>query len=184
MNFAGRALYYWDRLFYYLSFLVSTATRFVVGMGFYLTGKGKFEHLDGVAEFFKSLNIPHPELQANLVAHLEYYGGIAIMAGVLTRFFASGLAVSMIVALMTTEREDTINAFRYLLNYSVPEDFSKVPTDITAFAYLALLAWLIFFGAGVLSVDYWAGRWIRQKLGITQGDTPTLDLTPREKISA
>jgi uncharacterized membrane protein YphA (DoxX/SURF4 family) len=187
MNIAGKAMYYWDRLFYYLSFLVPTATRAVVGLAFYTTGKGKLEHLPDIIEYFRSLGIPHPEIQAPLVAHLEYYGGIALMAGLFTRFFGAGLAITMIVALLTADKSDIINAFHNQLNLPVPEDYNtdRVPTEVTAFTNLALLGWLVFYGPGVLSVDYWAGRWIRRKLGILPDSaSETVDLKVPERISA
>lgn len=55
--------------------------------------------LDGVQDGFTKMGAPFPMLTAPLVAGLEFFGGIALVVGLLTRVVALGLAVNMIAAL-------------------------------------------------------------------------------------
>ena len=138
-------LTYWDRFLPWLQCLPALLTRLAVGFGFYMTGQGKLSHIDNVIEFFTSLNIPLPQYQAPFVAHLEYYGGLLLLAGLLTRPVALLLSGTMVVALLTADRAD------FLASWSTSSE--KVPAEITAFAYLVFLLWLVATGAGLFSLD-------------------------------
>lgn len=159
-----------DRAMALLMFAPALFTRVVVGCGFYFTGKGKWSHIDHVVDFFTSLHIPHPEIQARVVATLELAGGICIVLGLFTRFFAAGLSTTMLVALMTADHDDIVNAIHYVRDLPVPDNWDKVPTDVTSFAYLAFLLWLVFYGAGKVSLDYLFGRFLRRAVGIIKDD--------------
>lgn len=138
-------LTYWDRFLPWLQTLPALLTRMMVGFGFYVTGSGKLEHPENIVEFFKSLGIPYPELQAPFVSHLEYYGGILLMLGILTRPVSALLSGTMVVALLTADKAD------FLATWS--KDADKVPAEITAFVYLVFLLWLFVTGGGLLSLD-------------------------------
>ena len=139
-----------------LSFLAPTLTRMVVGYGFFLTGRGKLNHLDTFAGLLQDLGIPFPEIQANFVAHLEYYGGIAILLGVLTRFVAFFLSSTMVVALLTADK------MAFLQSWNPGGE--TVPIEVASFVYLVMLTWLVFHGAGCLSLDGLFGwLWARRK---------------------
>ncbi|MBS2036950.1 DoxX family protein [bacterium] len=135
----------WDRLLVWAVSLPALATRMTLGFGFYLTGKGKLEHLDNLVAFFNELHIPLASYQAPMVARIEYYGAILLLIGLYTRFSALLLAGTMMVALMTADKAD------FLASWSTESE--KVPTEITAYAYLLLLLWLVVNGGGVLSLD-------------------------------
>ena len=138
-------LNYWDRFLPWLQTLPALLTRLTVGFGFYVTGSGKLAHPENIIEFFKSLGIPYPELQAPFVANLEYYGGILLLLGLLTRPVAFLLSSTMVVALLTADKADFIASWG--------TESEKVPTEITAYAYLLLLIWLFVAGGGLLSLD-------------------------------
>ncbi|HEY7513061.1 MAG TPA: DoxX family membrane protein [Vicinamibacteria bacterium] len=135
-----------------LAFLAPLATRVVVGWAFYLTGSGKWAHVDNTVTFFTELGIPFPQANAAFVATLELVGGICLLLGLLTRLFATGLASTMAVALMTADKE------RFLESWSTASDFS--PTDISAFVFLLFLLWLALYGPGVVSLDTLLARWL------------------------
>jgi len=128
-----------------LAFIAPLATRLVIGLAFFQAGSGKFRHFDNVVGFFDSLGIPLPAFNAGLVASMETVGGIMLILGLFTRFFASGLSITMVVALLTADTAD------FLSSWSSASESS--PTDIAAFTFLLFLLWLVFFGAGKLSMD-------------------------------
>jgi putative oxidoreductase len=128
-----------------LAFIAPLATRLVIGLAFYQAGSGKFRHFENVVGFFDSLGIPFPAFNAGLVASMETVGGIMLILGLFTRFFASGLSITMVVALLTADTAD------FLSSWSSASESS--PTDIAAFTFLLFLLWLVFYGAGKLSLD-------------------------------
>jgi len=128
-----------------LAFLAPLATRIVIGLAFYHTGVGKIRHFPNIVQFFDSLGIPFPTFNAGLVSGMEAVGGIMLILGLFTRFFASGLAVTMVVALMTAD------SATFLASWSSASENS--PTDVAAFVFLLFLGWLVFYGAGKLSLD-------------------------------
>ncbi len=141
-----------------LAFLPPLLTRLAIGQAFYQTGGGKLANMENVIAFFTSLGIPFPELNAAFVSRLEYYGGIAIILGLLTRFVAIGLASTMVVALMTADRGGFLDALRGTGAAGL--------TDVVPVVFLLFLIWLIVFGPGPVSVDSLLRRWLGW------GDTP------------
>ena len=135
-----------------LAFLAPLLTRIVVGWAFYLTGSGKWAHFDNTVTFFTELGIPFPQANAAFVATLELVGGLCLILGLLTRLFATGLATTMVVALMTADKE------RFLESWKTASDIS--PTDISAFVFLLFLLWLALYGPGPVSLDKLVSRWL------------------------
>ncbi len=128
-----------------LGFFAPLSTRIVLGLVFFQAGTGKLRNFDNVVGFFDSLGIPFPTFNAGLVASMETVGGIMLILGLFTRFFASGLAVTMIVALFTAHGSELVSSLSLAAEMT--------PTDITAFTFLLFLLWLVFYGAGRLSLD-------------------------------
>jgi uncharacterized membrane protein YphA (DoxX/SURF4 family) len=87
------------------------------------------------------------------VATLELVGGIALMVGLFTRLFAAGLASTMVVALLTADKQ------RFLESWSTASEIS--PTDISAFVFLLFFAWLTLYGPGPVSLDKLLARWLK-----------------------
>src|SRR4051812_37399468 len=86
--------------------LQSTAlllVRISVGVVFAMTGWGKLHHLEDIIEFFRSLGIPYPELQAPLVAGLELVGGSLLVVGFCSRLVSVPLIGTMVVAMVTAK---------------------------------------------------------------------------------
>jgi putative oxidoreductase len=128
-----------------LAFIAPLATRIVLGLAFFQTGTGKFQNFERTVGFFDSLGLPFPAFNAGLVASMETVGGILLIVGLFTRFFASGLSITMVIALMTAHRGEFFTAWSSASEVS--------PTDITAFVFLLFLVWLVLYGAGGLSLD-------------------------------
>ena len=89
----------------YLDWVPGILTRLVVGFAFYDSGGGKLKDIEKTVNFFTELGIPFPELNAAFVSRLEYYGGMLLLVGALTRITALLLSSTMIVALLTADRD-------------------------------------------------------------------------------
>ena len=119
------------------------AVRLYWGWQFAQTGWGKLTHLDRTAEFFESLSIPLPKLNAIAAGATECGGGVLLALGLFARPASVPLIFTMLVAYWTADR-DALNAIG-----SDPDKF------VTAAPFLFLLASLVVlaFGPGKLSLD-------------------------------
>src|SRR3954467_8365565 len=143
-----------------IAFVAPLLTRITLGHAFFLTGRGKLKNFDTTVEFFAAQNIPFPALNAAFVSRLEFYGGMLLVLGLLTRLVAAALASTMVVALLT-ERAQFFASWK-------PET-ELGPTDIASWVFLVLLAWLALYGPGLLSLDHFLARW----LGTGKEEAPT-----------
>ncbi len=114
--------------------------RIVVGYVFMLTGWGKLNNLDAITENFISWGIPFPHILTPFVSGVEFFGGIALMLGLMTRIAGGALAVVMVVAIMSAKLDD-IDSLETLLGFEEA-------------TYFAVFTWLAITGAGKASVDY------------------------------
>lgn len=135
-----------------LAFLPPLLTRLVIGQAFFFTGRGKLQNPEGVVSFFTDLGIPFPAANAAFVSRLEYYGGMLLIAGLLTRVVALLLGSTMVVALMTADKTDFLAA---LFNTG-----DKGLTDVVPVVYFLFLLWLVIAGPGALSLDALLKRWL------------------------
>jgi putative oxidoreductase len=134
-----------------LAFLPPLVTRITLGHAFFLTGRGKLANFDTFVSFLADQGVPAPVLNAHVVARLEFYGGILLAIGLLTRLVALGLAGTMVVALLT-ERRQFFESWRFTGDVG--------PTDIASFVFLLLLGWLVVYGPGGVSLDALLARWL------------------------
>lgn len=118
--------------------------RVTVGYVFMLTGWGKLQNLDRVTEYFASLGIPAPQILTPFVAGLECFGGALLIVGLFTRIMGGGLAVTMIVAILTAKWEE-VDSLHTLLGFEET-------------LFLAIFTWLAISGAGKASLDYVLGK--------------------------
>jgi len=136
-----------------LSFLPPLLTRLVIGHAFYLTGKGKLANPENVVGFFTDLGIPFPAANAAFVSRLEFYGGMLLIAGLLTRIVAVFLGSTMVVALMTADKPAFLGALAGTGDAGL--------TDVVPVVYGLFLLWLIVVGPGLVSLDALLKKWIR-----------------------
>ena len=128
-----------------LDFVPGILTRLIVGFAFIDSGSGKLANMENTTNFFATLGIPFPELNAAFVARLEYYGGMLLLIGLFTRLIGLLLSSTMIVALLTADRETFVGA----LTRSGEAGLS----DVAPFVLGAFMAWLVVVGPGALSLD-------------------------------
>jgi putative oxidoreductase len=152
MNFLLRLKKLYNTVFYYKSFGQSPfllLVRLYWGWQLIESGWGKLHHLDKVTEFFTSLNLPMPAQTAVAISCLEFFGGIFLAIGLLSRLTALALTINLIVAYITADREALFSIF------SDPDKF------YAAAPYTFLIASLIvlLFGPGKFAVDTLLNRW-------------------------
>ncbi|HLP26172.1 MAG TPA: DoxX family protein [Acidobacteriota bacterium] len=114
------------------------------GWSFAQTGWGKLMHLDRTAEFFASLNLPMPKLNAIAAGATECVGGALLALGLFARPASVPLIVTMLVAYVTADR-DALQAL-----FSDPDKFFSAAPFLFLFASLLVLA----FGPGKWSLDH------------------------------
>ena len=127
-----------------IAFLGPLLARVTVGVAFVSSGWGKLHNLEKVIAFFTELGIPAPALQATFVAWVELVCGALVLLGLGTRLASVPLICTMIVALITAKAEDIAGV-------------SDLVGTIE-FTYIALLAWLVVAGSGLLSLDHLLSR--------------------------
>lgn len=119
------------------------AVRLYWGWQFAQSGWGKLHRLDQVTDFFVSLNIPMPHVNAVMVSNLEFFGGILLILGLASRLTGFVLTGNMVVAYITADREALGSVF------SDPGKFYAADPYTFLFASLIVL----IFGAGFFSLD-------------------------------
>jgi putative oxidoreductase len=123
-----------------LSFLAPALIRLTVGVVFIQSGWGKLHSLDKITEYFASLNIPMPGLNARVASSTEFFGGILLLVGLGTRLVSLPMAFVMVIALLTAKR-DEITGLTSLLGVGVEWD------------YLVMFVVIALIGPGALSLD-------------------------------
>jgi putative oxidoreductase len=122
-----------------------TVLRIIAGITFAAHGSQKLfgwfggYGLEGVGQWMESIGLAPGYLQALMAGSAEFFGGIALIIGLLARPAAAVLAVTMVVAIATVH---LANGF-FMSNNGY--EF--------ALALLAISAAILIEGAGKLSLD-------------------------------
>lgn len=119
------------------------AVRLYWGWQFWQAGWGKLTNLPKVTEYFASLGIPAPGLNAGFISGLEVVGGILLALGLFSRPLALLLTGDMIVAFVVADRDALQSIF------SDPDKLYAATPYTFLFASLIIL----FFGPGMFSFD-------------------------------
>ena len=120
------------------------------GWQFAQTGWGKLHNMPQITTFFASLHLPFPAFTAHFVAGVEFVGGVMLIFGVLSRFTGLVLAINMVVAYWTADRD----ALKSII--SDPGKFYVADPYTFLFASLMIL----IFGAGLFSLDTLLEKWM------------------------
>jgi putative oxidoreductase len=129
--------------------------RLTVGLVFIGTGWGKLHTLPDVTDYFASLGIPAPGLNARLAATTEFVGGLLVLIGLGTRLVVLPLSITMLVAILTAKRGD-IHGLTDLVG-------------LEEWSYLVFFLWLAVAGAGPLSLDRLVAPRLERWLGLDGG---------------
>jgi putative oxidoreductase len=135
-----------DRFFGFISYLQSPlllTLRIYWGWQLTQSGWGKLHHLSNVAEYFGSLGLPMPGQMALFIACVEFFGGIFLAFGLLSRITGLVLTVNMVMAYVIGDREALLSFF------SDPDKFIAA----APFAFLIVSLIVLIFGAGKISLD-------------------------------
>lgn len=113
--------------------------RMVLAYGFWQPAMMKWQNMQAVTEWFGSMGIPFPTLNAYLAASSEMAGVFLLFLGLGTRIIAIPLIVDMLVAIFTVH---ITNGFAASSNgFEIP------------LYYLIMLIALLFFGGGRFGID-------------------------------
>jgi putative oxidoreductase len=128
----------------YFQSILLLAMRLYWGGSLVISGWGKLHHIANVSEYFASLNIPFPMLNAYLVGTIEFVGGICLLIGLASRLISIPLICVLVGALLTEHREALLNAWNDPQTLINQLPFNYLLTALIVFA----------FGSGKISVDY------------------------------
>jgi len=119
-------------------------------------GWGKLHNLVNVTTFFASLGLPAPGATATFVATFEFVGGILLFIGLGSRLIGLMLAIDMIVAYITADRDALLSFFNDPGKFYVADPYT--------FLFAGLL--ILIFGPGLVALDTLVERWVikREKL--------------------
>ena len=114
--------------------------RFVVAYGFLEPALMKWQDIGAVAQWFGSMGIPLPTLNAYMAASTELIGVLLLTIGFMTRLISIPLMVIMVVAIATVHLAH---------GFSAGDNGFEIPLYYMLFLFI-----FTTHGAGKFSVDY------------------------------
>jgi putative oxidoreductase len=127
--------------------------RLVLAWSFFNPAKMKWADINSIGEWFGSLGIPAPLLNAYLAASTEAAGVVLLVLGLGTRLIAVPLIITMLVAIKTVH---------WVNGFEAGENGYEIPLY-----YIIMLFTLFVSGAGKWSADYF----IRKRVGTDRGQS-------------
>ncbi len=128
-----------SRLSEYGQSLALLFARLTIAYGFYEPAMMKWKDIGSVAQWFGSMGIPFPTLNAYMAATAEIAGVVLLTLGLLTRAISIPLIVVMIVAIITVHLPN---------GFSAGNNGFEIP-----FYYMIFLLIFLTQGAGKFSLD-------------------------------
>lgn len=113
--------------------------RLILAYGFYNPAIMKWQNINSIAEWFGSMGIPLPTLNAYMAASTEMAGVVLLTLGLASRIISIPLIFVMIVAIVTVHLGNGFEAGNN--GFEIP------------LYYILLLLIILIYGAGKISVD-------------------------------
>lgn len=113
--------------------------RLILAYGFFSPAMHKWDDIGAVAEWFGSIGIPLPTVNAYMAASTELAGVVLLTIGLAVRYISVPLMFVMVVAITTVH---LVNGF------SAGDNGFEIPLY-----YMLMLFVLVTFGGGRFSVD-------------------------------
>lgn len=114
--------------------------RLVLAYGFWGPAMMKWKHIDSITEWFGSMGIPFPGLNAYLSASTELLGSILLLLGFAVRIISIPLMIVMLVAIFSVHITHGFEASNN--GFEIP------------LYYLIMLFTLLSYGPGKFSLEY------------------------------
>lgn len=114
--------------------------RLTLAYGFYAPAMQKWSDISSVANWFGTLGIPFPTLNAYMAATTELLGVVLLTLGLFTRLISIPLIIVMIVAITTVHLAH---------GFSAADNGFEIPLY-----YMLFLLLFASFGAGKFSLDH------------------------------
>jgi putative oxidoreductase len=128
-----------SRLSEYLKSFALLFARLTIAYGFYEPAMHKWADMNAMAEWFASIGIPFPLLNAYLAGTTEITGVVLLTLGFMTRLISIPLIVVMLVAIFTVHLPN---------GFSCGDNGFEIP-----FYYMLFLLLFVSHGAGKFSLD-------------------------------
>ena len=114
--------------------------RLILAIGFYGPAMMKLKNIGNIAEWFGSIGIPMPTLNAYLATGTETLGFVLLFLGLGTRIIAIPLIITMIVAIVTVHLGH---------GFEAGNNGFEIPVY-----YMIMLFTLVVYGSGKISIDH------------------------------
>jgi len=142
------ALSFADSLAANSSDIVLLVGRILLGWIFVRSGYGKLFNIEAVAASFPPRGIP--AFLAYISVPFEFFGGLALIFGLATRYVVLGFVVFMLIATFSTHRY-----------WDFVDPVARRAQDTNFYKNMAMLGGIFFLfvcGAGRLSLDNWLSK--------------------------
>ena len=123
--------------------------RIVLAYGFYGPAIMKLRNFEGIVEWFSSMGLPFPKLNAILATGTETAGFVLIFLGLATRIISIPLMIVMIVAIITVHLGN---------GFEAGNNGSEIPIY-----YILMLISLFITGPGKISFDAFIKKFYNNK---------------------
>ncbi len=114
--------------------------RLILAYGFYMPAVNKWKNMQGIAQWFESMDYPLPLLNAYLAGTTEAAGVVLLFLGLGTRIISIPLMFTMVIAIFTVHIGN---------GFAAGDNGFEIPLY-----YLLMLFVLLTYGAGKYSLDF------------------------------
>ena len=132
--------------------------RLIIGFGFMAHGYAKLSKgVDGFANILQTIGVPAPGLMAWATALIEFFGGLAILAGAFVPIVSIPLVIIILVALFTVHLPYGFSSIKLMAMTADGPQFGTIGYELNLLYIAGLLA-LVLGGPSPFSVDAMLAR--------------------------